>query len=500
MKLKREREQEIPVDDIGILIVVSGFASVIGLVVSTALIQYETPVLVNQYVTVWFSTMACYSSLQTFNVYKYRDGYRSNVLCKYTNMLYGTLLSLMALACFVGYVILDEAGGVIFNLLVFWLNAVLAISLRGKIKSPESRSTSKNNKMVVVFNGILKIAQVVLYVLLTNGALLQVYIKFKYPPPVPGTVKRITLADNRTTTMHLRCVGEKNASGHVIWIDSGPNRGVADLIGWQDALGNKGQRVCTMDYPGYGWSGPLLKGQQDPMLHIGSLIQASEEATPMIFVGLGEGGSAVVEYSHRNSSHVAGIILLETYPPETVYADQEIQERIVSLSLSLSLTVPLGLSNPIVFGGSFAENNVSSMLSSEWVSQYWGLRNLQLIRQKGDPQETLHIDSDIPLVIRNCAPSEKVLCQDKSHNECDKLIEKGKSAVEMANALQPNSTRLPIDVANCSLDMAILHPDLAANLTLVAIKEVEFIIIEKGKLPITDDLYKRPIARDELRK
>jgi pimeloyl-ACP methyl ester carboxylesterase len=91
--------------------------------------------------------------------------------------------------------------------------------------------------------------------------------------------------------------------------------GVVDLYGVQSSLVSSGRRVCTIDNPGFAWSGDVQRNSQsNGELYLYPVITASGEKLPFVFAAWGGGGSLALQYGTANPTNVAGIVFLAVNP------------------------------------------------------------------------------------------------------------------------------------------------------------------------------------------
>jgi pimeloyl-ACP methyl ester carboxylesterase len=475
-------------------------ASLLGLIISGALSTAETPVLENQYVTVWYAAMSCFSSLQAAYVYRYTNDFTSSSLIRFLNCLYAGIVFLVAIMSFVCYCILRDAGGIVFNLLGIILNGIILRFLFKKNPESLTHQGSAGARCLVCFNGLLKILHLLFCCLLLNGAITSASVKTMYK--APGKVYSVQQTDGRTALLHVFCNGTVNNSLPVIWVTSSSAHGVVDFYGLQYFLTERGRRVCTMDLPGFGWSGPVLSNQSDSMLFFDPLVQATGEKTPILLVGWGGGAGIIANYTRLFPNKVAGIAFLEVAPPDIEflyyasknnlnsdqlrdYRKRELQGRLGLVSIILSLAIPWGLMSifaPVssVGPGYFppekrAEFKSMSWVSSMWLNQYWGLVNMQQQNMSQDPLNQGPFPSSIPFAAIKCNLSDSQLCEPqngrtKTEEECKEQIQQNKfysaQTLTFLKSLQPNVTIIDNTFSNCSLGLPVDSPYYTTNAIL----------------------------------
>lgn len=129
-----------------------------------------------------------------------------------------------------------------------------------------------------------------------------------YPPP--GTLYSVGGYE-----MHLYCSGSGSPT---VLLDGGLG---SDWIDWQQLQPTlaKVTRVCSYDRAGLGWSEPQ-PGPRDAIriadqLH--KLLHAAGVAGPFIFIGQSAGGLYAREFVANHMRDVAGLVLVDSTPPES---------------------------------------------------------------------------------------------------------------------------------------------------------------------------------------
>ena len=174
---------------------------------------------------------------------------------------------------------------------------------------------------------------------------------------------------------------------------------------------------------------------------------------PWHIVGWGGGGPAIMYLANNHTSSIKSVTFVETYPPGiefsyygyqnglsqqavSEYRSAQISSRIGLVQLILSMAIPWGLMGLFIpisprHEGNYpperwSEFRVQMWKSKVWISQYQGLRHLQMNSDSQDPLISFApISSQIPVFGVNC--NTTVACEaqsQKGQESCRKIVPK----------------------------------------------------------------------------
>jgi pimeloyl-ACP methyl ester carboxylesterase len=475
------------------------FISFAALIASVSMINVETTVLENQFINVWFSLMVFFTALQGVYVYEYTTLFCQTVWMNMVNLVYCFLLFIVSAFCFIGYRFLDHAAATLSNLTVMTMSLVMGYLLASS--SEERKATGfLASRWFQWLNVLGKVVQILLYCLLVNGAIESVTITSQYM--ISGELLHVKQMDGKTTQIFLRCVGDVNSSLPVIWLVSSPNRGVVDFLGVQSYLEHSGHRVCAFDFPGFGWSGPPLANQSNPMLYFDGMIRASGEKTPLVMVGWAGGGPIAVNYTKLYPEQVQSLVLVQVNPPQIEYDFKasirnmtatemlefrlrELQRKLEIVRKTLAVAIPWGLMHivsPIttVPPGYFPNNTIARQMyiaqswsSGVWLNRYWNMFKSQFRNASQDPLNTGPIPATIPLSHIVCLVPKEKLCDDIpdveriTEEQCKELKMRQEyyspRSINMTTSLKEDARIILYTNPDCRLDLPLNNPNFTGE-------------------------------------
>ncbi len=155
--------------------------------------------------------------------------------------------------------------------------------------------------------------------------------------------------------LRLVCAGPENTptpnDKPTVWMEAGAFGLAADFAAIQEKLTAKGIRSCAYDRAGMGWSdaGPQPRDATAIVEDLEKLIAASGERGPFILMGHSMAGLHTRLFAGRNSTKVAGLVLIEATTPEQIDLPGTQKfliaftgiSRLAAVSASIGTTLPL---------------------------------------------------------------------------------------------------------------------------------------------------------------
>jgi pimeloyl-ACP methyl ester carboxylesterase len=128
-----------------------------------------------------------------------------------------------------------------------------------------------------------------------------------YPPPGQ-------MVDVGGYRLHINCTGTGSPT---VVIDAGLGDWSASWSSWVQPEVAKTTRVCTYDRAGMGYSeaGPLPRTAEQFAKELHTLLERAGIPGPYVLVGHSMGGLPVRVFVHAYTTHVAGVVLIESMNP-----------------------------------------------------------------------------------------------------------------------------------------------------------------------------------------
>jgi len=211
---------------------------------------------------------------------------------------------------------------------------------------------------------------------------------------------------------------------------------------------------------------------------------------PWHIVGWGGGGSAIMYLANNHTSNIKSVTFVETYPPgiefsyygyqnclsqEAIseYRSAQISSRIGLVQLILSMAIPWGLMGLFIpispqYEGYYpperwSEFRVQMWKSKVWISQYQGLRHLQITSDSQDPLISFApLSSQFPVFGVYC--NTTVACEAKSQEgqDCTQLSYYNTKKFSMIRG-NANATIAVNSDVDCNLNLPIQKPLFTAS-------------------------------------
>ena len=381
-------------------------------------------------------------------------------------------------------------------------SAIYLLQCKNGSVSDENQTRTVTDKVITAGLYLLKVLFMLIVSLLASGSILSAIASSYQPTGRPISV--LFDGANRNGTLQIYCTGNSNISKPTIFIFSSSAHGIVDLYGLQFFLSTTNgtsRRVCIHDPLGFGWSQDPFDGQFTNYEYLYRLMLTSNESMPWHIVGWGGGGSAIMYLVNNHTSSIKSVIFVETYPPGiefsyygyqhglsqqaiSEYRSAQISSRIGLVQLILSMAIPWGLMGlfiPISPQNEgyypperWSEFRVQMWKSKVWISQYQGLRHLQMTSDSQDPLISFApLSSQIPVFGVYC--NTTVACEAKSQNgqDCTQLSYYNTKKFSMIRGINPNAT---IDVnsdVDCNLNLPVQKPSFTASSILKLYSGIE---------------------------
>lgn len=135
------------------------------------------------------------------------------------------------------------------------------------------------------------------------------------PPAVPGQ-----FVDVGGRSLHLVCTGPEQPTKPVALFESGAFGFSGDWIYVQTELAAQGVRSCAYDRAGMGLSDPSDEPHDgiNAAKDLEKLLAAAHVPGPYVLVGHSMAGARVHLLANRNPAEVAGLVLVDSTPPEAM--------------------------------------------------------------------------------------------------------------------------------------------------------------------------------------
>ena len=261
------------------------------------------------------------------------------------------------------------------------------------------------------------------------------------------------------------------------------------------------RRVCIHDPLGFGWSQDPFDGQFTNYEYLYRLMLSSNESMPWHIVGWGGGGSAIMYLANNHTSSIKSVTFVETYPPGiefsyygyqnglsqqaiSEYRSAQISSRIGLVQLILSMAIPWGLMGLFIpispqHEGYYpperwSEFRVQMWKSKVWISQYQGLRHLQMTSDSQDPLiSCAPLSSQIPVFGVYC--NTTVACEAKSQEgqDCTQLSYYNTKKFSMIRGINANATIAVNSDVDCNLNLPVQKPLFTASSILKLYSGIE---------------------------
>ena len=167
--------------------------------------------------------------------------------------------------------------------------------------------------------------------------------------PPPGE-----LVDVGGYRMHLLAEGEARGGPTVVWLPGGHGAGLY-LHHLHETLTNEARSVL-IDRPGSGWSdvGPFPRSTALEAEEIVKVLERAGERPPYVLAGHSFGGLLAANVARRYPERVAGVVLLDPTPPDTIiYAPYNPVLSNMRVGLMVSAVASLfGISEAMLAGAS----------------------------------------------------------------------------------------------------------------------------------------------------
>ena len=205
--------------------------------------------------------------------------------------------------------------------------------------------------------------------------------------------------------------------------------------------------------------------------------------------------------ANNHTSSIKSVTFVETYPPGiefsyygyqnglsqqaiSEYRSAQISSRIGLVQLILSMAIPWGLMGlfiPISPQNEgyypperWSEFRVQMWKSKVWISQYQGLRHLQMTSDSQDPLISFApLSSQIPVFGVYC--NTTVACEAKSQNgqDCTQLSYYNTKKFSMIREINPNATIAVNSDVDCNLNLPVQEPLFTASSILKLYSGIE---------------------------
>ncbi len=158
-------------------------------------------------------------------------------------------------------------------------------------------------------------AVLVIAVVLAAGAIVHVVrtgsARADHPPPGE-------LVDVGGYRMHILAEGEPDGKPTVVWLPGGHSAGLY-LHHLHESL-RKEARSVLIDRPGSGWSdaGPFPRSTALEAEEVVEVLERAGEKPPYVLAGHSFGGLLAANVARRHPELVAGVVLLDPTPPDTI--------------------------------------------------------------------------------------------------------------------------------------------------------------------------------------
>ena len=116
-------------------------------------------------------------------------------------------------------------------------------------------------------------------------------------------------------TLHISCTGSGSPT---VILQSGLGESSVEMAGWIQPGVATTTRVCAYDRPGKSWSEPVSTPQDGVAIatDLNTLLNRAHVAGPYVLVGHSTGGIYMQIYAARYPEQVAGVVLLDSQPPD----------------------------------------------------------------------------------------------------------------------------------------------------------------------------------------
>ena len=228
---------------------------------------------------------------------------------------------------------------------------------------------------------------------------------------------------------------------------------------------------------------------------------SSNESMPWHIVGWGGGGSAIMYLANNHTSSIKSVTFVETYPPGiefsyygyqnglsqqaiSEYRSAQISSRIGLVQLILSMAIPWGLMGLFIpispqHEGYYpperwSEFRVQMWKSKVWISQYQGLRHLQMTSDSQDPLiSCAPLSSQIPVFGVYC--NTTVACEAKSQEgqDCTQLSYYNTKKFSMIRGINANARIAVNSDVDCNLNLPVQKPLFTASSILKLYSGIE---------------------------
>ncbi len=157
----------------------------------------------------------------------------------------------------------------------------------------------------VLFVAVLLVAGSIVHIVRTGAA------RADHPPPGE-------LVDIGGYRIHILAEGEARGKPTVVWLPGGHGAGLY-LHHLHEALGKEARSVL-IDRPGAGWSdaGPFPRSTALEAEEIVAVLEHAGERPPFVLAGHSFGGLLAANVARRYPELVAGLVLLDPTPPDTI--------------------------------------------------------------------------------------------------------------------------------------------------------------------------------------
>ena len=368
----------------------------------------------------------------------------------------------------------------------------------------KSTSPSRRKKVLAIVVSVFKGLFMIILGLLTSGSISSVYA-FSFSNP--GILVNVMFdgTNYSTGSLALYCLGPKTNS--TIFLTASPAHGITDFYSLQTYLTQKGRRVCSFDFLGFGHSGDPLLGQFTNSEYLMRLMTLSGEEPPYHLVGMG-GVPQVAEITALYPAFVKSATFIETYPDgievdwygeqkglggdELVkYRNEDLNLRMGLVKIILSLAIPWGLMglfiplspvDPTFFPKEkWLEFRVQMWKSNSWITQLEGLKKIQSTPTSEQPlQKYAPLPVSVPVFGIYCDLGDS--CYDGLKNRtgadlCADIKRKNdyytKAKFKLLNSLNENTTVVNNTAYDCGIDMPVKKPEFTAEAILSLIKTIE---------------------------
>lgn len=336
--------------------------------------------------------------------------------------------------------------------------------------------------------------------LLTHASINQALGTVSFPPR--GNFMVLTLSNGDKQRIHYQCIGPTTSSNPTFLLDASAAHGIADFWPLQREMSNRGERVCMLDKPGFGYSDNFLAWQNaNPLTMYNEFVTklvTDGEGSSFVMVGWGGGGDLLYEYSLAHPERAAGFAFLDTVAEGIEWREvaardsltqaqlddvkiRDLSGRSIIFGLLRGVIAPLGLLSVVVPGHResyawperFEEFHWYSLTPKTWTTQWFTILpwfdTRTLIGDLGVFGRSSAALMGRPVVMIATNRSRADVCKGRTHEDCPKLVFAQSFLLAEKQTIANvtgNATVVYCTASDCSLDAVRRLPAFVAGAIL----------------------------------